>query len=460
MSVAFSLLRPFQQKGVEFLRNRRFAYLADEMGLGKTAQLATAAAGHKRILTISPAVAVPQWRAALQRFATPCLTSYDGQPCSMPVISSLSYNALQRSDTLSRTRSERWDILIVDEAHNLQSTTSARSKHVLGEAGLVHSAEKVWFASGTPAPRGDPRQLWPILFVTGQTRLDFRSFTATFCDLKHSIRKYGSRSFEHEELIGVKNKDELNAMLAPFMLRRTAKDVMPELPPIAVETVPLEVEDVSTEWLCRHFPDRIDSDTDALVSMFKLGEAMLVDALKQPGGFEPVMDALLQRYEVKSILHLLGLQKAKAVAPLVVEELARGEYQRIGLICVHRSAAEELYKAINDAGMAAAIISGDVPVARRHEQVQRFRAGRIRAIILQIHAAGTALDGLQCCNRVGLIEKTWIPGLNEQAIKRFHRFGSDRPVFVRDFYAAGTIDARLNSVLSRRIGFNDALFGY
>ena len=53
---AFSLLYPFQQDGVQFLYDKRYALLADDPGLGKTAQLIVAAwcTGAKKVLILCP----------------------------------------------------------------------------------------------------------------------------------------------------------------------------------------------------------------------------------------------------------------------------------------------------------------------------------------------------------------------------------------------------------------------
>lgn len=450
---------PFQREGISWLAPRRFAYLGDRMGLGKSLQLALAAKLHHPSsfpLVLCPAIAIPQWRKLLHAV-------WDGSALASPP-TVVSFAALQNSVTFSSLRSTPWPIIIVDEAHALQSLTSQRSRNVLGETGLLHSTDAMWFASGTPAPRGDPRQLWPILYTTGQTALGFTEFQDRYCELQIKRKKYGSKVFETDELVRVLNADELRLHLKEFMLRRHENDVAPQMPKISVERIPLEVEPLSDDFFKEWFPTFAtyhshEAGFAAFTKLFQEGERMLAAAIQSgDASNEALMAQLAEKHEVKSALQVYGLQKVPLIVETVKAELDAGEYEKIVLVAKHRSVITELAAGLK--GYGCATIYGGMTETRRQHAVDTFPKPDQRVRVIQIDAAGQALDGLQVAHQMILVEKSFLHGINEQAMKRINRLNSTRPAFVRDFYAENSFEARLHSTLNRRIRNTDAMFGY
>lgn len=461
------VLRPFQETGASFLLERRFAYLGDRMGLGKTPQIAVAAFRLKerlrqkaaregwrsawRCLVICPAIAIPQWQTAMAR-------------AGVPHVEVVSFNQADKVDA-----GTVWSLIVVDEAHYLQGLDTQRSRVVLGTEGLIHRCDYMWFASGTPAPRGDPRQVWPIMYVTGTTPLTFEEWTEAFCEMKVKRKRYGDKVYgriiETIDCVGIKNAERLRAVLKPFLLRRHENDVMPDMPPLMIEPVPIAVPDLDEEFFQRWFPsyaaghlDRKKGD-DAFTALIRLGEDLLRNALAaEAAGNATEAAALMEKHEVRSVLQLNGLRKVKPLLELFKAELDAGAYEKLGIICKHKSVMREFHEGLADYG--AEIIWGDQPPKKRHAAVSAFRNyPSKKVIVLQIDTAGTALDGLQVCNQAAMVEKSWIPGVNDQAWKRFHRFDTKSTVFGRDFYAVGTSDEQVNKVLARRSGQHDQMFG-
>lgn len=222
-------LMPYQETGAAFLASRRAALVADEPGLGKTAQAIGAcdAVGATSVAVICPASVVDNWRREFARFG----------------------RAERRLDVLSYDKAMRrglpqppYEALILDEAHYLKSRGAKRTKAVLGTkcdgAGLVAQARHVFLLTGTPAPN-NPAETWPwlralapelILGPNGKP-MGYWAFTDRYC--KTVDKGFGPA------IVGGKNLAELRDRIAPFVLRRRKAEVLPDLPSLRVDTLPL-----------------------------------------------------------------------------------------------------------------------------------------------------------------------------------------------------------------------------
>ncbi len=118
-------------------RMRGRAILADEVGLGKTIEAGLVLAELRmrgladRALVVTPAGLVGQWGEELERkFALPTTVAARGgwdRNADRPVVLA-SLAAARRDPLKSALQGERWDVVIVDEAHRLRNPTSASGK--------------------------------------------------------------------------------------------------------------------------------------------------------------------------------------------------------------------------------------------------------------------------------------------------------------------------------------------
>lgn len=392
-------LYPYQREGVRFLSSRRRAYLADTMGLGKSAQAITAAGAiaHGKLRNLStvvvcPASAQDNWKREWEKWKGP------GTPRIV------SYSSLIRRDW----KSWKPDLVILDEAHYAKSPSAKRTRAALG---LARDASYAWLLSGTPMPN-NPTELWAIFkylwperipegIRTGQQWMD------RFCLTRPTI--YGPKPY------AVRNGAELRGLLDGMMLRRTVEDVGLDLPPLRVDLVRLPKDRAMTEALA-------DYDTEA--------EA------------EESMYATMRR--------LLGAAKAPRIAKQIVEELDNNAYQAIVVLYYHRDVGVQLRGEFLDAGYVPVGFDGSTPREKRQEAIDAFQAGHNRIFLAQQTAAGVAIN-LTAANEIVLVEPDWTPSGNQQAIKRVHRIGSDRPCRARVFCVADTMDDHLMDTIVKKV---------
>lgn len=417
-------LFPYQETSRDFLAARTRALLADEPRVGKTP--ATIAAcdmiGARRIFVVAPAVALYQWRRMFQEFGRPrdiFVLDSDVAPKQTEGVFIASYDRVRLS---GESIPGGIDVLIIDESHYLGNPSAARTRCILGKGGFAWKARRIWCLSGTPAT-SHAAQLWPLLRAFGLTDLNYDSFMATYCVLNpHTNRP-----------VGVRNAAKLRERLAPIMLRRTLKEVAPDLPPLTVEEYTVRPDAAYLE----------DSD--------RLDEQKLAAALEGLEG-----DALLSAISSEHIATLRryhALLKINGAAALIKEEFTAGDYERLVVFAHHESVVNLLAKRLQSMGgppISVRRVTGKESAKQKDQAVEWFRADGGRKVFLgNILAAGTAID-LSCANEGLAVELDWTPGNNVQALRRMLGPAQTLPVRVRVLIADGTIDERIVKVLTRK----------
>ena len=96
----------------------------------------------------------------------------------------------------------------------------------------------------------------------------------------------------------------------------------------------------------------------------------------------------------------------------------------------------------------------------REQMIQRFQdpASGIRVFILSLRAGGFGLNLTQA-NHVFHFDRWWNPAVEDQATDRAHRIGQNRKVQVHKFVCAGTIEERIDKVLTEKAALTDRIVG-
>lgn len=387
-------LYPHQKEGVDFLTSRDRAYLADGMGLGKTIQACRAAAqsGHTYILVVAPASTLPNWEREWARWGggrLPTFTSYA---------------------RAARETGYEWDLIIFDEAHYLKNPRAKRTKVCLS---MAREAKAAWLLSGTPMPNNPLelyapiRALWPGYMEEelGISRKD--AWLERFC--KYYEGDWGPRIY------GARNVASLVAFLKPIMLRRTADQVL-DLPPLRVTVETLdrpEPQDLSLRGL---------------------------DALEDLDGGDLEFLSTIRR--------VTGAAKADLIGDQIADELDRGEYRKVVVLAHHHDTLDMLEAALGRFGLVR--LTGKTLANQRQPLIDSFNEKpEVQVFLGQQTASGTGLN-LQAANEIVLVEPSWVPADNLQAIKRIHRIGQDDPCRARFFALTGSIDFAIMSSLATK----------
>lgn len=448
---------PFQIVGAHFLAGKKQALLADEMGLGKSAQVVVACdlIGAKDVLVICPANVRPNWLREFQRFSPldrPGRVIQTGTDRPGPGVNVVSYDLLANDKLRAAVKALSWCVLVIDEAHYLKERRAKRSKTIYGHAGRPGlTADFTWRLSGTPAPN-DASELFTHLKSAGLYDRNHTDFVSEFCTGFDS--PYGYR------ITGNKNVDRLKALLAQFMLRRKKDEVMKELPPITfhevtVERSPVELDPTFYEqW--RPLGAGEEGQAKFLAELKTLDTTLKasLNAINTSTSRYRTDDrlSLLESMDkpMISLRRYIGMAKLPAVADIIIQELTDKAYDKIVLFAVHMCVIEELR--VRFKKFHPVTLYGGTPAEKRQANIKRFMTDpSCRVFIGNITAAGTGIDGLQTvAHEVGFVEASWVPSDNAQAAMRCHRIGQDKPVRVRFFSCAGSVDEDVNAALRRK----------
>ena len=402
-----NLLFPYQAAGAEQLAKSDRLYLGDMPGLGKSRTALSAAhrAGVKALHVLCPAVVRAHWRRehAVMGYGYDLhVESYQRYVVS---------EAARRPFLFGRRSTVA---LVLDEAHFLKHAASRRTQLILETGtGLAHGYGRVWPLSGTPLPR-NAAEMFPILLALWPEKLQARgvetypAFLDRYCQWRPT--KYGPRVF------GLKNADELHALVSSVMLRRRVRDVLPDLPPLRWGVVTIEAV-----------------PGDAMNTVYELENGVRTRAAILEGELPPV-DESLARYR-----HAVGDAKAPAAAELVQDELDADEAVKRVVFAYHRSVLDYLENALRRYGVSR--VDGSVTGAKREAELHNFARGPNRVFLGQLQACATGLDGLQYgAHDAVLVEPDWATDVNVQAGRRVSRIGSTLPGLARMLALAGTLD--------------------
>lgn len=401
--------RPYQIAGRDFLAERTRALLADEMRVGKTPQAIMAAEkrGAKKALVLCPAIAVPHWHGEWMKWA----------PVSRIETDVMSYDMARNMWKTRNLEDESWDVMIVDEAHFAKNPEAIRTQMVYGKGGLGYQVECIWSLSGTPATK-HAGELWPMLRAFGATDMTYTQFRDKYCTGYFDMQR---REFR---ITGTREKyvPELRAMLAPLMLRRTRKEVAPEMPDIQfnfLEVTPdkrVDIHPTDLSWL----------NDDDLLSWVES-----------------------QANSDTTNRQAVALAKVKPLVDEIEFAIGTSLLRQTVVFGWHKEPLQVLAHQLCKRGVVAEVINGDTSPKRKELVQDHFRSGVTQVICANIMTAGTAID-LSAASHGYFLELDWVPGNNEQAANRLVNLQTGEPVTIDVATWPGTIDDRIQRVLMRR----------
>lgn len=445
----------YQEEGIAFLRSHLRAYLGDEAGLGKSRQLTLAARGET--LIVAPAMVIDSgvWTGELAKWGGPSSTaqsSYHGLVAKVG-------NRLPRDgngDPTGQVREDldqRWGTVIFDEAHHLKGRKTAWTR---AAERIVKKADRVYFASGTPIANWAP-ELFTVLrmlhpgdrrfssywrwinswFVVGANR--FTQY-AVSGDLLRCMDNYGlprAECFDRPAHDPCDHWREFYAEnLGELFLQRRRDDVLKDLPELTHQV-----------WECPMGPEQrrvykqLKKEYTAYVAEtgqthFAWSDAAKYVKLVQCTTGLPVLDPAARK----------GSSKLDAL-----REILPGRDHPVLLLCYYKDTAAALFRLCDELGLSCEGLGANSTKLQRQRTVQRFQAGKLDVLIGSIEVVSEGLT-LTRADTTILVERHWRPSRNEQAIRRVHRIGQERPVTVIELRVPDSVDDGITKLLE---GKND-----
>ncbi|MEY2194088.1 DEAD/DEAH box helicase [Neobacillus sp. BF23-41] len=476
-------LRPYQQLGMSwlwFLRQYGFgACLADDMGLGKTVQLisyllkvkdvvgdelavvpdtrteakkrrkkdedaAAVKVPTKAALIICPTSVLGNWQKELERFAPEMKVylHYGSNRLKEEAFAEKAKDAdivltsygLSHID-LAEFESLIWSSIAIDEAQNIKNAQTKQSKAVRRLRGRHHIA-----LTGTPM-ENRLSELWSIFDFTNHGYLG-------------SLGQFQKKFVIPIEKDEKKDKvQQLQALIRPFLLRRTKKDeeVALNLPDKLEqkEYCPLTAEQAS---LYEQLIHDTFAEIEKLTGFERKGLILqMLSRLKQLCNHP----ALYLKEKAAGRELLERSNKLEKLVELIDAVLEQGEScliftQYIEMGEMIRSTLKKKF------GIEVPFLNGSVPKVKRDEMIERFQNQEFPVFLLSLKAGGTGLN-LTAANHVIHYDRWWNPAVENQATDRAYRIGQSRFVHVHKMICTGTLEEKIDAMLEKKQFLNDQI---
>ncbi|MEZ0166577.1 DEAD/DEAH box helicase [Kineococcus sp. LSe6-4] len=458
-----AVLRPYQRRGLTWLatmsRLGLGAVLADDMGLGKTLQL-LALLAHERgedagpgpTLLVCPMSVVGNWAAEAARF-TPGLrvhvhhgpgrrrgAGFTALAAGHDLVVT-TYGLLVRDVT--DLAAADWHRLALDEAQHVKNANTRQARAVRA----VGSRHRVAL-TGTPVEN----RLEDLRAVLDATNPGLLGSAATFRDrFTVPIEKLG-----HAE-----PAQRLALVTRPFVLRRVKTDpaVAGDLP----EKIEMTVRANLTTEQAALYRRAVDDLTERLQ-----------DKDSDPGGLSRrglILAALTRLKQIcnhpahylgdsSPVLHRGRHRSGKLQLLDDIVTSARSEGEKV--LCFTQFAEFGHLLAPHLAGLTGEpvpFLHGGVSRHGRDAMVAEFGGSDGPGVmLLSLRAGGTGLN-LTAANHVVHVDRWWNPAVEDQATDRAFRIGQHRQVQVRKLVSVGTVEERVDAVISRKRDLADRVVG-
>ena len=434
-------LRDYQARGVGWLaflgRLGLGACLADDMGLGKTAQLIGSLLADPLpdpTLVVCPVSVLGNWQGELATFAPGLRVMVhhgpDRDATRLPDVVPgfdvvlTTYSLVARDVEL--LSGIGWGRLVLDEAQQVKNPHTAQAQAVR----RLRAGRRVAL-TGTPV-ENRLSELWSIMQVISPGLLGTaREFRERFAvPIERDSDEAATR--------------QLRRITGPFVLRRLKSD------PGIADDLPAKIERTDHCSLTREQAALYKAVVDELLEQVDRAEG-----IERRGAVLAGLTRLKQVCNHPALLlgddsSLPGRSgKLTRVEELLEEIVESGD----------RALAFTQYAAWGDRltpylsgrlGVPALWLHGGVPRKRRDAMVAEFQSDDGPPLMLiSLRAGGTGLN-LTKASHVIHLDRWWNPAVEDQATDRAHRIGQARSVFVHRLVTTGTVEERIDEMITRK----------
>lgn len=372
-------------------------------------------------LIVVPTSLLHNWRREAKRFTTLTMMEYH----SNMVISAkhpeyffgrfhliiTSYRTMRNNiDTLKQYP---FEYVVLDESQNIKNSDSLTFR-----AAIQLQSHHRLVLTGTPI-ENSLKDLWAQFhFIQPDLLGDESSFQKQFMA---PIRQGNTRTETH-----------LQQLIAPFILRRSKREVAPELPPLTEETIRCDM----TEEQYAFYEHEKNSLRNTLLQQPK--------TLDRHHAFN-ILNGILRLRQLACHPQLIFPdytgESGKIVQIVETFDTLRSEGHKVLIFSSFVKHLELLAEAFRQRGWKYALLTGatnDRPAEISHFTEQKD----VQAFLISLKAGGVGLN-LTEADYVFIIDPWWNPAAEAQAIARAHRIGQDKQVIAYRFITQESIEEKI-----------------
>jgi superfamily II DNA or RNA helicase len=428
-------LRPYQQKGYEWLRLLSeiggSGCLADDMGLGKTLQT-IAFLLHKieeqptdQHLVVAPASLLYNWQKELEKFA-PEITAvvFHGagrdevelKDAKNKIIIT-SYGTLRQDVELLQTIP--WNTVVIDESQNIKNPSAQITKATWQLVAKTKIA-----LSGTPVMNG-----------TGDLFSQMHFLLPGLLGSNEFFRREYAIPIEQKG--DAEKAEALQKLIRPFVLRRTKEQAAPDLP----------AKTESILWC--------EMDTDQRAAYESIKENVRGNVLMEINenglnkGKMSVLAGLMKLRQICNSCELVNDEDVFAYdsikTKVLIDELKTIIPQHRALVFSQfTSMLDLLERDLQKEGIKYIRLDGQTKISERQELVTQFQHDEsdVAVFLLSLKAGNAGLT-LTKADYVFLFDPWWNTAVENQAIDRTHRIGQQSQVFAYRMMCKDSIEEKI-----------------
>ncbi len=446
-----NILRSYQKTGFKWLKtleSYKFGgILADDMGLGKTIQILSIISDYvektekdrKTSIVISPSSLTLNWENEAKKFAENLnvkvirgtlkerkellndIENYD--------LIITSYDLLKRDIDIYKEKGYVFKYIIADEAQYLKNSSTQNAKSI-----KLIRAETRFALTGTPI-ENSLAELWSIFdYIMPGYLFSYKSFKTDY------------------ETPIVKNEDQytlekLKMLIEPFVLRRTKKEVLTELPDKTISVLNNEMGEEQKNIYLSYLAD-VKQEVAAYIEENGIAKShiQILAALTRLRQICCHPALFLKEYNE-------GSSKLEQCTEIIDEAIESGH--KILLFSGYTSMFPFIEERLQEKNIKYFKLTGATKVDQRIEMVDEFNQNLdIKVFLISLKAGGTGLN-LTGADMVIHYDPWWNISAENQATDRAYRIGQKNNVQVYKLITKNSIEEKIYELQQRKAELTD-----
>lgn len=333
--------------------------------------------------------------------------------------------------------------LIIDESHLLRNQSAYRSRNIE----KYFKSEYVQIATAFPIER-NAADLFFQFGVMSREILGEENYGA----FQNKFLLLGGN--DGEQIVAYQNTEELNKRISPYIARMTLVDVHGGLPDIIYKNVyfELNIEQKEAYAALENLMIRLQEKNNWMPA----NKRYMINTflLKLSSGYVPTKEEIETTFKdlgkiggssdnIRKICNIAYNPHNNRIKALRKELEAIGNEQ----VIIWCSFVDEI-KTLREELPNSAAIYGEKDLKTRNLILDRFKKGNFQYLVISI-AINEGFN-LQNCRNAILYSDNYSRTKRENAIKRIHRIGQYKQVYVRRLLAENSLDLRILEVGKRK----------
>ena len=423
-------LRDYQVSGFEFfktLSDYQFGgILADEMGLGKTIQTIAFLLSNKdkKSIVITPTALIYNWKNELEKFAPTLKVGllHAAKSEREKILDNIdNYDVILTTYTtykndIDKYKNINFDYCIIDEAQNIKNPDAIITK------AIKNVNAKVKFAlTGTPI-ENNLMELWSIF------------------DFIMPGYLYNKSKFKSIFVNNDKNIIELKNLIKPFILRRTKKEVITELPDKIEQKIIIDLEKEHkraykgyVNLITRKIKENNQDNITVFSYLTKLRQLCLSPEL------------MVKNYQGKN-----------SKLDVLINIINDSSDEKILVFSQFTKVLEVIGKRLNEENISYSYLDGKTSAKDRVKLVEEFNTNNNKVFLISLKAGGTGLN-LVGADVVIHYDPWWNLSAENQATDRTYRIGQKRNVQVYKLITKNSIEEKIYELQKRKETLIDSM---